>query len=82
MATSGQSYAETLQGTGGTTPYTWSISAGVLPKGLTLNATTGVISGLVSSSASNETFTVTLTSSNGAVTAKQFTISICQNWTR
>jgi len=77
-ATLGQTnYSQTLQGTGGTTPYTWSISAGVLPKGFSLNALTGVISGTVSFQSVTETFTVTLKGANGASTSKQFTISVC-----
>ncbi|MFV2004531.1 MAG: Ig-like domain-containing protein, partial [Gammaproteobacteria bacterium] len=38
-------YSETLGVSGGTAPYTWSIASGTLPQGLTLDATTGVISG-------------------------------------
>lgn len=40
-----KSYSRTLQATGGVTPYSWSLSAGGLPPGLSLNASTGVISG-------------------------------------
>jgi hypothetical protein len=40
-----QPYAATLSATGGVAPYTWSISAGSLPPGLSLDAATGVISG-------------------------------------
>jgi putative Ig domain-containing protein len=39
------SYSATLAATGGIAPYTWSITQGALPNGLTLNATSGVISG-------------------------------------
>jgi hypothetical protein len=39
------SYAATLTATGGKTPYDWSITTGSLPAGLTLNASTGQISG-------------------------------------
>lgn len=38
-------YSATVQAVGGTGAYTWSISAGSLPSGMTLNATTGEISG-------------------------------------
>ena len=36
---------QTLQATGGVAPYAWSLALGSLPPGLTLNASTGVISG-------------------------------------
>ncbi|MHC4712244.1 MAG: putative Ig domain-containing protein [Planctomycetota bacterium] len=38
-------YSETLQATGGVTPYTWSVISGSLPAGLSLTASTGEISG-------------------------------------
>jgi hypothetical protein len=38
-------YSNTLTVTGGTGPYTWSITSGSLPSGLSLNPSTGVISG-------------------------------------
>ena len=38
-------YNYTLAATGGTTPYTWAIAGGNLPSGLTINSSTGVISG-------------------------------------
>src|ERR1051325_11022101 len=41
----GVDYSQQLQGTGGTTPYTWAVSGGTLPPGLSLNATTGRITG-------------------------------------
>jgi RHS repeat-associated protein len=41
----GQAYSATLGATGGTTAYTWSITSGTLPSGLTLTASTGTISG-------------------------------------
>ncbi|MCA2228283.1 putative Ig domain-containing protein [Nonomuraea aurantiaca] len=41
----GVAYSRTLTSTGGTSPLTWSISAGSLPPGLTLASATGIISG-------------------------------------
>ncbi len=44
-AVSGEAYSTTLSATGGTAPYTWALVGGTLPEGLSLNPTTGVISG-------------------------------------
>jgi large repetitive protein len=41
----GVAYSVTAQATGGVPPYTWAVSAGTLPAGLTLNASTGAITG-------------------------------------
>jgi hypothetical protein len=41
----GTPYTTTLTASGGTTPYSWSITSGTLPAGLALSAATGVISG-------------------------------------
>ena len=43
---SGHPYSARLTATGGTPPYTWSLRRGVLPTGLALNSSTGVISGI------------------------------------
>ncbi|HEV3304902.1 MAG TPA: Ig domain-containing protein [Candidatus Sulfotelmatobacter sp.] len=44
-ATRGVSYSQLLSSSGGTAPYSWSISSGMLPAGMQLNASTGVIAG-------------------------------------
>lgn len=41
----GNAYSQILTATGGVPSYSWSVSAGALPSGLSLNANTGVISG-------------------------------------
>ena len=41
----GGAYAQTLQAAGGVQPYLWTIQAGVLPDGLTLDAASGAITG-------------------------------------
>jgi hypothetical protein len=56
-ATVGNSFSLSLVATGGMTPYTYSISAGALPAGLTLNAATGTVSG-TPTAAVNAAFTV------------------------
>ena len=40
-----KNYNRTLAATGGVTPYVWNLASGSLPPGLSLNASTGVISG-------------------------------------
>jgi len=59
----GQSYNNAmLQSAGGNPPVTWSVSAGALPAGLTLNASTGAITGSPTT-AGTTTFTVMATDS-------------------
>lgn len=38
-------YSTTLQATGGSSPYTWSVTVGTVPAGLALNGATGAITG-------------------------------------
>jgi hypothetical protein len=40
-----QTYSAMLAATGGLTPYAWSVTAGSLPRGLSLNSNTGAITG-------------------------------------
>ena len=68
-------YLETLAASGGTPPYTWSITAGALPTVLTLNPTTGVISG-TPTAAGTFNFTVQVADSWGAIGTKNLSIKI------
>jgi Putative Ig domain len=67
-------YSATLQGSGGTPPYTWSISSGALPNGLNLTASTGLVSGTPTMNQTTSTV-FKLTDVNGA-TALSTTITI------
>jgi hypothetical protein len=60
-ATVGTAYSQTIAASGGITPYTFSLSAGTLPAGLTLSSA-GVISG-TPTAVGNPGFTVTVTDS-------------------
>jgi Putative Ig domain len=53
----GVAYDATLAATGGSPPYTWSRTSGSLPAGLTLNSSTGAISGTPTSTGTSS-FTV------------------------
>jgi kumamolisin len=59
----GSPYSAVLMAVGGTTPYTWALTSGTLPAGLTLNAQTGQISGTPAVSVTNTPLTVKVTDS-------------------
>jgi hypothetical protein len=72
----GASYTHTLAKAGGAPPYTWTLQSGALPPGLSLTASTGVISGTPSQNGTF-TFTVKLTDSQPiSVTSAQLSIFI------
>jgi large repetitive protein len=70
----GTAYTLRFTAVGGTTPYTWSISAGSVP-GLTLDAQTGTLAG-APTLAGSFTFTVAVQDSAGLTTSKSFTLVI------
>jgi hypothetical protein len=59
----GTAYSFMLTASYGTSPYTWSVSSGSMPAGLTLNASTGVISGTPTTAVTADAFTVEVTDS-------------------
>ena len=61
--TVGANYAATLAVSGGTAPYTWRITSGALPAGLTLAAATGVISGTPTAAVAGASITFSVTDS-------------------
>jgi subtilisin family serine protease len=68
-------YSATLTATGGTTPYSWSITVGALPAGLTLASGTGVISGTPTGTGTSS-FTVQVTDSNSSTATKALSITV------
>lgn len=71
-----ESPAQTLTASGGTGGYTWAITSGSLPTGLSIpDPTTGAISGVPTVSG-NYSFTVKVTDSGGEFTIKPMSISI------
>ena len=63
VGTQNTGYSAMLAANGGVTPYTWSITAGNLPRGLSLNTITGAILGTPSGGGTSN-FTVQVTDSN------------------
>ncbi|MCL2659282.1 MAG: putative Ig domain-containing protein [Acidobacteriaceae bacterium] len=65
--TYGSSYVQTVNASGGTPPYTYSVTTGTLPPGLTLNSATGMISGMLAeANPAGFTFTIEATDSSVA----------------
>lgn len=64
-ATIGTAYSATLTASGGATPYTFAVTTGSLPAGLSLNAATGAITGTPTTAALLPgSFTITVTDSS------------------
>jgi hypothetical protein len=70
-----RSYSATLKATGGVSPYTWAITVGALPAGLTLAASTGTISGTPTKTGTVR-FTITVTDSTKTAVSKALSITI------
>lgn len=74
--THGKAYKGALKATGGKTPYGWSLVSGNLPTGLTLNSSTGAITGTPSTMGTfNPTFKVTDTIAGAATKALTLVIN-------
>ena len=74
------SYSQTLSATGGAPPYgNWAVTSGSLPPGLSLNISSGVVSGTpTTSTGSPFSFSVTVTDSAGATSQPgNLSIAIC-----
>ena len=72
----GTSYSQTIMTTGGMSPITFSIVSGSLPTGLSINSSTGTISGTPTAGGTFN-FTVQAASSCGSVATQNLSIFIC-----
>ncbi len=74
-ATLGTAYSQALSQTGLTGTPTWSVSAGTLPAGLSLNTSTGLLSGTPTTSG---TFSFTVQVTNGSCSATcEYSLLVC-----
>ncbi|MFC4066547.1 S8 family serine peptidase [Actinoplanes subglobosus] len=74
-ALTGRPYRATLRATGGVGPYTWSVTGGALPAGLTLSAA-GTVSGTPASTTTANPSTVRLRDAAGTLTSSVVTVAV------
>lgn len=68
-------YGQIVSATGGTAPYTFSLSSGALPDGLTLDGATGAIGG-IPAAAGSFTFSITATDAAGCLGTRLYKMTI------
>lgn len=73
--TQGAPYSATVTASGGTGPYSYSVTAGALPAGLTLNPVTGEIAGTAVESGS-PTFAITATDANQCTGTRSYSPTV------
>src|SRR5262249_15010613 len=72
---SGISYSQSIVATNGTAPLTWSIVAGALPTGLSIDPNSGSISGKTTA-AGTASFTVQAKDSTGAIAQRRYSVVV------
>ena len=72
--TQGTAYSETLSAAGGQSPYTFTVSSGVLPNGFSLNPTGELTA--ASPLAGTASFTVTATDARGCIGSQSYTLTV------
>src|SRR5262249_61156413 len=72
----GTAYNATLTATGGVSPYTWSLTSGALPAGLTVNASTGAITGTPSASVASTPLTFKVADSSSPVLTQSASLTL------
>ncbi len=71
----GTVYHQSMLGFGGTAPYSFAVTSGSLPNGLSLDSGTGAVSGTPTATGS-DTFTITATDTNGCTGSSNYTVNV------
>jgi hypothetical protein len=72
----GVAYSASLNATGGTTPYRWSLTSGTLPAGLSLNASTGAITGTPTATANATALTFKVSDSSSPAQSQSVNLTL------
>ncbi|WP_433206283.1 putative Ig domain-containing protein [Dactylosporangium sp. CS-047395] len=72
----GRAYTASLTATGGTAPYTYALTTGALPTGLSLDQSTGAVTGTPTGPAGATQFAVTVTDTDGATDEQTYTLTV------
>src|SRR6185295_3579475 len=75
QATKGVALTRQLNATGGKPPYTWAVTGGALPDGLSLTAGSGMVSGTPAATGTFN-FSVTATDSESRTASKSLSITV------
>ena len=68
-------YSQTVTASGGTGPYTFAVTSGALPTGLSLNAASGAVTGTPTGSGVSN-FTIQATDTGGNIGSRAYTVNI------
>jgi len=71
----GTAYSQTLSATGGTPPYTWTLTSGILPAGLSLSSS-GVIAGTPTTAGGPISISFQVTGTNNLTATKSLTMTV------
>ncbi|WP_183085193.1 putative Ig domain-containing protein [Trinickia fusca] len=74
-ASTGMAYSQSVTASGGSAPYTYAVSSGALPTGLSLNASTGALGG-TPTAAGTFGFTVRGTDANGYSGTRNYSLTV------
>jgi len=72
----GTPYSATLAATGGTAPYTWALTAGTLPAGMTFNNASGALGGTPTATVTAALLTFTVTDSGAHAHSTPVTLAL------
>jgi hypothetical protein len=73
--TAGIAYSQTVTASGGSAPYSYTLTAGTLPAGLALNTSSGAVSG-IPTTAGVANFTITATDANNFIGSQAYSVTV------